>query len=185
MSSSADLQWFPLRVTYNRELKIKREFDRLGITNYLPMTIELKGENGMQESVLVPAIHNLIFAQSTQEILTNLKMENREFEPIRYMMRRSTDGKTTILTIPDYQMDNFIKVTSVHDSSVKYLECSDYVSKVGKKVRITAGQFKDVVGVIKRIKKNRYFVVQIEGVAAVAITYIPKEFIEEVKHGSI
>ena len=68
MSSSADLRWFPLRVTYNRELKIKREFDRLGITNYLPMTIELNGDKGMQESVLVPAIHNLIFAQSTQEI---------------------------------------------------------------------------------------------------------------------
>lgn len=81
-------------------------------------------------------------------------MENREFEPIRYMMRHSTDGKTTILTIPDYQMDNFMKVTSVHDSSVKYLECSEYVSKVGKKVKITSGQFKDVIGVIKRIKKT-------------------------------
>lgn len=34
-------------------------------------------------------------------------------------------------------------------------------------------------------QKNRYFVVQIEGVAAVAITYIPKEFIEEVKHGTV
>lgn len=62
ISSSTDLLWFPLRVTYNRELKIKREFDRLGITNYLPMTIELNGDKGMQESVLVPAIHNLIFA---------------------------------------------------------------------------------------------------------------------------
>lgn len=180
MSSSIEQQWFPLRVTYNRELKIKQEFDRLGITNYLPMTIALNGEMGMQEAVPVPAIHNLIFVRSTQENITNLKMENRVLEPIRYMMRHSTEGKATILTIPDYQMDNFIKVSSAQDSSVMYLECSEYVSKVGKKVKITAGQFKDVIGVIKRIKKNRYFVVQIEGIAAVAITYIPKEFIEEV-----
>lgn len=180
MSYDADLQWFPLRVTYNRELKVKQEFDRLGIINYLPMKTELNSNNGVQEVSLVPAIHNLIFARSTQQTLTRLKVGCEALEPVRYIMCRSLHGNPTIMTIPDSQMNNFIKVSSVHDLSVRYLECSDYVSKVGKKVKIIAGQFKDVVGVIKRFKKNKYFVVQIEGVAAVAITYIPKDFIEEI-----
>ena len=180
MSSDFKLQWYPLRVTYNRELQIKQEFDRLGITSYIPMKIDLQGEKDLQKAVLVPAIHNLIFAHTTQETLTKLKMENKAFEPLRYMMRPQSDGKTKVLTIPENQMNNFMKVASVQDSSIRYLDCSEYVSDIGKKVRLTAGQFKDVVGVIKRIKKNKYFVVQIEGVAAIAITYIPKQFIEEV-----
>lgn len=182
MASGIDLQWFPLRVTYNRELKIKKEFDRLGITSYIPMKIDLQGEKELQKAILVPAIHNLIFARTTQETLTSLKMENKAFAPLRYMMRHQSDGEDGVLTVPDCQMENFMKVAAVQDSSIKYLDCSEYVSKIGRKVRITAGQFKDVVGVIKRIKKNKYFVVQIEGVAAIAITYIPKQFIEEVNN---
>ena len=69
------------------------------------------------------------------------------------MMRHSTDGKTTILTIPDYQMDNFMKVTSVHDSSVKYLECSEYVSKVGKKVKYQVSYGKIVAKKTVKVKK--------------------------------
>lgn len=182
MASDVDLHWFPLRVTYNRELKIKQEFDRLGITNYLPMKIDLQGEKELQKTVLVPAIHNLIFARTTQETLTNLKIKNKAFAPLRYMMSHQSDGEKGVLTVPDYQMENFMKVAAVQDSSIKYLDCSEYVNKIGKKVKITAGQFKDVVGVIKRIKKNKYFVVQIEGVAAIAVTYIPKQFIEEVNN---
>ena len=30
-------QWFAIRVTYNREMKVKRELDRLHIENFLPM----------------------------------------------------------------------------------------------------------------------------------------------------
>jgi transcription antitermination factor NusG len=46
---------------------------------------------------------------------------------------------------------------------------------LGRRVRITAGRFKGVEGVIKRIKKNKYFLIQIDGVAAVAITYVPAD----------
>ena len=35
------LTWFPMRVTYNRELKVKAALDQLGIENFLPMRYEL------------------------------------------------------------------------------------------------------------------------------------------------
>lgn len=95
------------------------------------------------------------------------------------MMKRQSEGGG-ILTIPDKEMENFMRVASVDDDSVFYLDCNDYINKIGRRVRITAGRFKDVVGVIKRIKRNRHVVVQIEGIAAVAITYIPAEFLEEI-----
>ena len=33
--------WFPMRVTYSREMKVKGELDRLGIENFVPMTYRL------------------------------------------------------------------------------------------------------------------------------------------------
>ena len=73
-----------------------------------------------------------------------------------------------------------MKVASVEDSSVMFLENSDYLDYIGKEVEITAGQFKGVRGIIKRIKKNKHVVVQIAGIAAVAITYVPACLLREV-----
>ena len=33
--------WFPMRVTYQREMKVKAELDRLEIENFVPMTYKL------------------------------------------------------------------------------------------------------------------------------------------------
>ena len=35
-----NLKWFPMRVTYHRELKIKEQLDLLGIENFVPMRYE-------------------------------------------------------------------------------------------------------------------------------------------------
>ena len=176
------MQWFPMRVTYHRDLKIKVCFDKEGIESFLPMRYELV-ENGMErERKLVPAIHNLIFIHSTQEQLTKLKMERTAFSPIRYIMKPVSAGEKKILVVPDEQMENFIRAATVQNDSIRYLECNDFINKIGKKVRITAGQFKGVCGVIKRIKKNKYVVVQIEGLVAIAITYVPSCFLEEINN---
>ena len=57
--------WFPMRVTYQREMKVKAELDRLGIENFVPMrykVVESQNDGDMElRRVLVPAISNLIF----------------------------------------------------------------------------------------------------------------------------
>ena len=75
-------------------------------------------------------------------------------------------------------MEDFIRISSIHDDRVMFLEYNDYLRHVGKRVRIIEGQFAGVEGVIKRIKNNRRVVVQIEGIAAVAITYVPTRALE-------
>lgn len=61
--------WFPMRVTYQREMKVKAELDRLGIENFVPMSykvVESQNDGDMElRRVLVPAISNLIFVWST------------------------------------------------------------------------------------------------------------------------
>lgn len=162
-----------MRVTYHRELKIKNCLDSLEIDNFLPMRYEMVETAKGPKRKLVPAIHNLIFVHSSQNAITDLKMGRREFEPMRYMTKKDKNGAHEIIHVPDRQMDNFIKVASTQDDTVFFLDPGDYLNKIGKQVRIIAGPFKDVEGVVKRIKKNKSIVVQIEGVAAVAIAFVP------------
>ena len=66
--------WFPMRVTYQREMKVKAELDRLGIENFVPMrykVVERQNDGDTElRRVLVPAINNLIFVRETQERLS-------------------------------------------------------------------------------------------------------------------
>ena len=74
--------WFPMRVTYQREMKMKAELDRLGIENFVPMRYKVVDEDNPKRE-LVPAINNLIFVRSTQERISGLKRENEGLEPLR------------------------------------------------------------------------------------------------------
>lgn len=102
--------WYPMRVTYGREMKVKTELDRLEIENFLPMkcrvvesrtdgTTELRRE-------LVPAISNLVFVRSTQERITELKRTNEVLEPLRYMLDYTNGDGPVIMTVGDREMEN-------------------------------------------------------------------------------
>ena len=175
-------EWFPMRVTYNRELKVKEQLDSLKVENFVPMSYEVKGENGQKTLALVPAIHNLIFIRSTQEAITTMKTTMRSLEPLRYMMRpvEGKEGTKEIIRVPDRQMENFMRVATAADERVMFLEYGNYLDKVGRRVRVTQGFFAGVEGVIKRIKNNRRVVVKIDGVAAVAIANVPADHIQEI-----
>ena len=178
---SLTLEWFPMRVTYQRELKMKGLLDELGIENFVPMHYEILGNGNNRKMALVPAIHNLIFVHYEQERLSQLKMNRQGLEPLRYIMRPNANGQgQEIIRVPDRQMENFMRVASVEDERVKFLKYEDYLAQPGKRVRVTTGHFAGVEGVIKRIQSNKYVVVQIDGVAAVAIAYVPKQSLQAI-----
>ena len=137
--------WFPMRVTYSRELKVKAELDRLEIENFLPMTYKLVDadtENPRRE--LVPAINNLIFVRSSKSRITSLKSANTVLLPLRYLMDRTAGQEHTIMTVPDVQMHNFMRVASRTDDSVLFLNDETVVGKEGKRVLITGGVFDEI-----------------------------------------
>jgi transcription antitermination factor NusG len=130
---------------------------------------------------LKPAINNLIFVHSTRAIITEMKMTRRELAPLRYIMQPMLGAdkytERPIVVVPDKQMEDFIRVASVTDDRVFYMENLDFVGKPGQRVKVVEGEFAGVEGVVKRVKKNKCVVVQIENVAAVAIAFIPSAFI--------
>ena len=170
--------WFPMRVTYHREMKVKVELDRLGIKNFVPMRYKVvESQNGGDTKlrrVLVPAISNLIFVRSTQERMSELKRRNEVLEPLRYMMDHTATGEHTIMTVA------FMRVASRTDDSVIFLDNETVVGKEGKCVEIMGGAFEGVKGVIRRVKRCKRVVVEIEGVASVAIAYVPAGMLKEI-----
>ena len=165
-----------MRITYHREMRIKALLDEMGVESFLPMHWEVvETKNGGKKRMLLPAIHNLVFVRSTQEFLTELKMTREEFAPMRYMMRRplSNGEKSEIIFVPDQQMENFIRVASVQDDRVMFLENNDFINRIGQHVKVIDGYFSGVEGVVKRINKNKRIVVQLNGIAAVAIAFVP------------
>ena len=176
--------WFPMRVTYQREMKVKAELDRQGIENFVPMRYKVveSQNNGDTElrRVLVPAINNLIFVRSTQERVSELKRTNEVLEPLRYMMDHTAAREHAIMTVADGEMENFMRVASRTDDSVMFLDNETVAGKEGKRVEIMGGAFEGVTGVIRRVKRCKRVVVEIEGVASVAIAYVPAGMLKEI-----
>ncbi len=176
--------WFPMRVTYQREMKLKAELDRLGIECFIPMTYKLvesqnDGDTELRR-VLVPAINNLIFVRSTQERLSELKRRNEVLEPFRYIIDQTAERPHVILAVPDKQMEIFMRVALQTDDSVMWLDDETIVGKEGKRVEIMGGAFEGVVGVIRRVKRCKRVVVELEGIASVAIAYVPAGMLKEI-----
>ena len=174
--------WFPMRVTYQREMKVKAELDRLGIENFVPMRyriVDADVENPRRE--LGPAINNLIFVRSTQERISGLKASNEVLEPLRYMMDRTASREHAIMTVGDREMENFMRVASRTDDSVMFLDEETVVGKEGKRVEIMGGAFEGVTGVIRRVKRCKRVVVELEGIASVAIAFVPVGLLKEVE----
>lgn len=174
--------WFPMRVTYSREMKVKGELDRLGIENFVPMTYKvMDAETDSPHRELMPAINNLIFVHSTQKRISELKMKNEVLEPLRYMMDHTSGKESEIMTVPDRQMENFMRVASMTDDSVMFLDNETIVGKEGKCVKIMGGAFEGVTGVIRRVKRCKRVVVELEGIASVAIAFVPAVLLKEIK----
>lgn len=176
--------WYPMRVTYGREMKVKGELDRLGIENFVPMTyrvVESRTDGATElRRELVPAINNLIFVRSTQERISGLKRSNEVLEPLRYMMDHTAEEAHVIITVPDRQMENFMRVATMTDDSVMFLDEKSIVGKEGKRVKIIGGVFEGVEGVIRRVKRCKRVVVELEGIASVAIAHVPVGLLREV-----
>lgn len=172
---SSEKQWYAIRVTYNREMKVKQELDSLRISNFLPMKYSIVTRGGRRIKVLTPAINNLIFINLTQEEMKEYR--DKTLMPVRYIMDKETHRP---IIIPKRQMDNFIAVAGTFDEQVIYLDLTLTQMKKGEKVRITGGIFEGAEGEFVRIKGDRRVVVTIPGIVAVATAFVHPSLIEKI-----
>lgn len=120
-----------------------------------------------------------VFIDNEVKILT-VKGHDVTMETLRYMMDRTASREHAIMTVVDREMENFMRVASRTDDSVMFLDEETVVGKEGKRVEIMGGAFEGVTGVIRRIKRCKRVVVELEGIASVAIAFVPVGLLKEI-----
>ncbi len=168
--------WYALRVTYNRELKVKEELDRRGITCFVPMQYKRVERDGRLFKKLVPSVHNLIFVSLEPEQMKEYKATTAM--PVRYIIN---PGTRRPVTVPKREMENFMAIAGTHDEKLIYLNPDPGDFSQGDRVRILGGIFKGAEGVFVRVKGDRRVVVNIAGVVAVATTFIHPSMLEKIE----
>lgn len=168
--------WFAMRVTYCREMEVKRLLDELSIENFIPMRYEIYTKNKHKERKLVPVIHNLIFVYTTPSTIKSVKLK---IPHLQYLMK--TDGvKRSPIIVPDKQMQQFIAITSAYDEQLIYLKPEEINLKKGTKVRIHGSVFDGMEGLFIKLEgvRNKRVVISIQDVIAIATASIRPDLIE-------
>ena len=169
--------WFAMSAPYRRELRAKEFLDHKGVECFVPMKEALvERRSGTKSRKMIPAIHNLVFVHTTKERIKELK------QGVNFLQyhTRPIAGKNVPIIVPDYQMQQFIAVTTASNEGLTYLRPEEIDIKKGTKVRVHGGVFDGTEGYFVKVqgKRSRRVVMLIEGITAVALTEISTDFIE-------
>ena len=177
LSSCLDSQfnWYVLRVSYSRELKIKALLEEMGVNTFVPMAYRKYTVDGKTQKKLVPAVSNLCFVYWHRQGIDNFIAGYGEKSPVHYYWDR-TAGRP--MTVPAKAMEDFIKVASSLDEDLIYITEISEKLREGQSVKVKSGSFAGVTGKIVRIRKSRRILVELPGMLAVASTYVSPENVE-------
>jgi len=167
--------WYAIRVTFNREMKVKDDLDLRGIESFIPMKYVMGTRRGRRVKKLVPTIHNLIFFHIEPSLMKEYKATTRL--PIRYIMNPATKKP---VVVPDNEMKNFIAVAGTYEEQLVYITPKPGQFTRGDHVRILGGPFEGAEGVLQRVKGDSRVVVSIQGLVAVATTSINPSLLEKI-----
>lgn len=172
--------WYVLRAIFGKELEVRKKLDQLNVETFIPMRYEIKNSKGKKIRTLVPAIHDLIFVRATKSFLEDFKSSS---EFILYFMTEKADGRRRITVVPDYQMNEFIKVAKRTEEDILYFRPDEIQLEKGERVRVHGGAFDMVEGVLLKVKgkRSKRVVIKIPGVTAIAASYIEPDLIEILK----
>lgn len=140
--------------------------------------IRLSNKEQQVISYKKPLVASLMFINCTETFLKTLKHNHlTEFSYYTGTKQQNEQLQKVPAIIPDDQMQAFIWYTS-KDQEVEYLGDPKDI-KLGDRVKVTEGPFKGLIGNIKRIKKDRKFVLTIGTIAAFTIGGITHKMVRK------
>lgn len=178
-------QWFVLRVTYRRIVKAKAFIEAKGIECYVPLRYKEVWKQGKRRIITEPLIPSFIFVHVSAEQVDSLlqdknikAFENKALLSYYYdhtSHRENSPIKNPHLVISDIAINNFIRLTSIHNPHIIPVTSENIKYKLGDEVVITEGEFKDIHGRVARIAGQQRVLVELFDGYLVATAYVPKE----------
>ena len=184
--------WYAFRVTYGRELEAEELINKQGFLTYVPKRKTLREVNGKRKKVVESMVANLLFVltdRKTALLLTSQPLKSvprrKDKAPLELHFMydhtcKDEFGRDILVTIPHFQMVNFIRFTIEGDESIRNVTGEDVRFRQGEQVMITEGTFKGVVGRVARINRQTCVVVGLQSICLLATAYIPKAFLRSI-----
>lgn len=166
-----EVHWYVMSAYKKEKLAEERLSGSGGLEFYIAKHYVLRTYHNKKTRVLVPYIPNIIFVHASQAQIVEFKERNNF---VRFVTWNKSTGKE-YLVVPDRQMEDFIRVSSSDEESVRYYTPDEVNLKKGTKVRIIGGIFDGVEGIfLKRGRSSTgsLFVV-IEGFIGVSVNIAP------------
>lgn len=179
----ANKQWFVLRVSYGRIIKAKAFVEANGLECYVPLRYKEVRKQGKKRIITESLLPSFLFVHASAEQVDSLlqdknikAFENRALLSYYYDHTSHCENaptKNPPLIIADTAMDNFIRLTSIHNPHIIPVTSVNIKYKLGDEVVITEGEFKDIHGRVTRIAGQQRVVVELFAGCLVATAYIP------------
>ena len=177
-------QWFVLRVSYGRIIKAKALVEAKGLECYVPLRYKEVRKKGKKRIITEPLLPSFLFVHASAEQVDSL-LQNKSINPIENIALLSyyydhtshcekSPTKNPPLVISDSVMDNFIRLTSIHNPHIIPVTSDNIKYKLGDEVVITDGEFKDIRGRVARIVGQQRVLVELFDGCLVATAYVPK-----------
>ena len=181
---SGNKQWFVLRVTYGRIIKAQTFVEAKGLECYVPLHYKEIWKQGKRRIITEPLIPSFLFVHASAEQVDSL-LQDKSIKPLENIALLSyyydhtshcenSPTKNSPLVISDAAMDNFIRLTSIHNPHIIPVTSENIKYKLGDEVVITDGEFKDIRGRVARIAGQQRVLVELFDGCLVATAYVPK-----------
>ena len=160
--------WFAMSATFGRSMKAKAFLESKQVKCFIPMRYEIvKDKTQGKIRKLVPAINNLIFVYTTKERIQALKSVAGYLQ----YLTKPVGGKNIPITVPEYQMQQFMTVCDTYDDNLVYLSPNEIKLEKGTPVKIIGSAFDGVEGTFVKVDgvRKKKVVVLVQGVTAVMI----------------
>ena len=188
---SKNKQWFVLRVTFGRIIKAKAFVEAKGLECYVPLRYKEVRKQGKKRIITESLLPSFLFVHASAEQVDSLlhdksikSFKNRALLSYYYDHTahcEKSPTKNPPLIISETAMNNFIRLTSIHNPHIIPVTSENIKYKLGDEVVITDGEFKDIRGRVTRIAGQQRVVVELFEGCLVATAYIPTDALSFLK----
>ncbi|MCM1142250.1 MAG: UpxY family transcription antiterminator [Muribaculum sp.] len=170
-------QWYVLRDFKKRNAKSPgyKLLPENGVRCFTPMHWVVSSQHGKLIREYVPVVQSLLFAYDTKENLDPIIQKDRA---LQFQYRRGA-GKNYFMTVPEAEMERFIKAVSNDLSPIYFTPEELTPDKIGKKIRVSGGPLDGYTGVLLKMRgtRKRRLLIKIEGFLVAAVEVNP-EFVQ-------
>lgn len=161
-------RWYVMRVFQNQRVAEEKLLSpTYGLSHFIPKREVIRTRHGKKIICQEPVIHSLIFVHATREEILTFKQNY--FNDLQFVARHTMDG-FQYLTVPDRDMDHFLRLYHARYDKVTYYLPSQLNIEKGKRVRVHGGPLDTLEGYFVKVahKRNRQLVILIPDTLAIS-----------------